>query len=661
METIALIGLITAAGMYFTDKTPRNQEHIRNLNEKDPQITKMSEIEKPNSLNIYHSDKVNTANDEILARSLKNYKDAETPALTGMLPPIYNAYSTFGHETILQTNIKEPSSIQKALIDDNTKRNNVFNVQKRQLQERPMFKVDTIGTLSDTQELSNFGAGQFINEEVSLLTGKPIEREHSNMIPFFGSNIKQNTETFTNVSKLDQLTGNTSTYIHKQEISPQFEPFKQDITGTPALTDNIDITRFIPSAYRQNEKPFYEDKVAAPIAGTVDNPVDQNFNRTIDQLRVANKPQITYEARTNSGQMGSVRSTATPVMKHRPDTHYELGEKRFFTSTGAVIADHSPYNFENLTPTSRTTQNIEYYGSKIAKDALASGPRLKNIDNTAELDFSSLVQTPKRSQLPSDTERNLGTHVPSVHDYGKSSYNLPDLERDTTKQSYTLNLHQNTSGQRVALQDEARSTIKETLVGKIDNTGNITSIVNKDTNTGITDYSFKTTNKETVIINNYKGQANKKDQVGYNIAKYNAKITNKEISSLNSKNYTGSGKAHTPTVENRTQYHNAEITEKKETLLKNTRPNGRKSTLGSISGGVNVLGDVKTTPNMLLKEQEKERTENIQFQNITPSKQIIGKQETPFNKHSELENTRINSTIVQTQLKQNPFYNLHSV
>lgn len=688
METIALVGLITAAGYYLQDKTPRSQENIRNLNEKDPEITKMSELEKPNSLNIYNSDKVNASNDEVLGRSLQNYKDAEKPAFTGILPPIYNSYSSVGNDTILNVNLKEASSSDLAKIDDNNRRDNIFKVQTKKIQDRPMFNPSNLDVNDNETRFSNFGAGAFSGQNVSLLTGQPIEREHSNMVPFFGSNIKQNIETFTNVSTLDNFTGNTSTYIHKQEVGPRFSPMQQDISGTPLLTDNIDTSRFIPSAFRQGEKPFYEERIAAPIAGTLDNPLSKNFQPSIDQLRVASKAQVSYEGRTKAGQIGSVRAPTTPVAKNRPETHYTLGPDRMFTSTGAVVANKQRENLDNLAATSRQDQNIEYYGAKVAKESLASGPRLKGLDNADELDFSSVFQAPKRTQLRSDTERNRGSQIPGVNDYGKDSYNLPELERETTNEYQTLNVNRSGTGQRLSLPDKAKITIKETLVGKRDNSGNIRRAVQKDKNTGMTDYSLKTTNKETLIYKDYRGQANKKDQVGYNIAKYTAKTTNKEITSDNAysgnadashktnmvrstfedpqkvrnavhvENYRGSGKAHTQTAENRTKYHNAEITEKKEIIIKGTRPSGRKSTLGSISGGVGTVGEIKSTPNMLLKERAKDRIENVNTQQVIPSKEVIGFQQPIFHKYGEVENSRIDGRLAQQQLSKNPFYNL---
>jgi hypothetical protein len=723
MEAIALVGLVTAAGYFLQDQTVRVQENIRNLNEKDPEITKMSELEKPNSLNIYSSDKVSSANNEVLERSLQNYKDAEDPSITGILPPIFNSYSVIGNDSILNLNLQDKSSVDRARADDINRRTNMFKVQSREINERPMFTTVGVSALdeSDNQVYSNFGMDKSSAQNINLLTGKPIEREHANMVPFFGSNVKQNIETFTNVSTLDHFTGNTSTFFHKQEVMPRFDVVKQDISGTPAITENIDKSRFIPSAFRQGEKLAYEERVAAPISGTFYNPLSNNFNPSIDQLRVANKQQISYEGRTKAGQMGSVRSVVAPVAKNRPETHYTLGPDRYFTSTGAIVKERNDYNYENFKPTSRQDQGIEYYGGKVAVESLASGVRLQGIDNTNELDFSSLFQEPKRVQLRSDTERNIGSYIPSSNDYGKSSYNLPELERDTTKQYNLLNVNKNTAGQRVALSDEARTTNKESLVNKRTDSGNIKGYIEKYANTGITNYDPKVTNKESLIYTNYVGNANKKDQVGYNIAKYRAKTTNKETTSDNAytgnankndqngysianviakttnkettsnnsytgnankndqngysvanfrakttnkettsdKSYIGPVKYHNQNIESRTKYNNAEISNTKETLVKGARPSGRKSTLGTISGGTGSIGDIKLTPNMLLKEKPKQRVENINIQQVTPSKEKIGTPTPVFNRHNEVENSRINSTLIKNQLSQNPFYNLN--
>lgn len=713
METIALVMLTGLVGMYFRDKT----EGIRNVGIDD--TIGMSAAEVPNSLNMYNSNYVESANDQVLKMSLNNYKDAINPAITGILPPIYNSYSSIGDESVLHGLIGGISSQRLADIDENNKRTNVNVSNSIKLEERPMFKsVLNLGTETKPDIFSNFGSGIEIGSENSLLTGQPIEREHANMVPFFGGSTKQNTEAFTNESKLDNFTGNTSTFIHKQEQLPRFERYTENIYGAPLLTDHIDTSRFIPSAFRQNEKPFYEERISATVAGTFDNPINDNYQKSINDLNV--KQQITYDARMNSGQFGNVRGSNGAVSKNKVDTTFELGEDRFFTSTGAVIGKKSSENYDNMQSTSRQGQNIEYYGGIVNTESLASGPRLSLIDNSDELNFDTLFQQPKRNNLGSDTQRNIGSMIPSVNDYGKDSVYLTEMERDTTNQSNELNVNKSNFGHQVGVQDTIKGTIKETFINQ-DKSGNMrTNALNKDNNTGITDYDFKTTQKETLINNKYKGQANKKDGMGYVVAKYDAKtthketyldnkyngtvsrsegmgydvanydakITNKETTSNNSyqgnaadnnknsmvyttfenpekvrnalhvENYQGNGNYYTSSSENRQQYNNADISNKKEILLEGERPSGPKSTLGSISIGVDGYGNTKLTNNMLLKEQTTRRAENINnISNSIPSKSQFGQTQNVHNQSSEKENSRLED-LVTNQLNKNPFYNL---
>ena len=135
--------------------------------------------------------------------------------------------------------------------------------------------------------------------------------------------------------KVELFTGSDQNpqFKHKAEVKPLFNPVTNkvdSVTGTPVFTDFYE-SRYIPSDKRQGEKPFYEERIAAPIAGTVNNPLSSNFNPSIDQLRTANKQQVSYEGRTKAGQLGSVRAPVTPVTKNRPDTHYNLGPERLFT------------------------------------------------------------------------------------------------------------------------------------------------------------------------------------------------------------------------------------------------------------------------------------------------------------------------------------------
>ena len=105
----------------------------------------------------------------------------------------------------------------------------------------------------------------------------------------------------------------------------------------------------------------------------------------------------------------------------------------------------------------------------------------------------------------------------------------------------------------------------------------------------------------------------------------------------------------------RDNFNNAEISETNEKALMGARPSGAHNY--NYAGGVNVLGDVKSTANMLLKEQENTHMENVN--NIiqqTPTASQIGAVQTRY-RTSEVQSSRLDNTIAE-QLKDNPYYNL---
>jgi hypothetical protein len=696
METVLIVGVTALLGYSFADK-----EGIRNVAENDVISDKMPPNERPVSKNIYSNNMYQEAEDTTLNLAINNYKKSENPSLTGVLPPIYNSYSSYGavgNDSLLKNPLLDGSIKSRAEISNINRYKDVTNVTKNEpaLTARPMFKpLLNLDTSVQPVDFSNFGQGKPINQQVSLLTGEPIETGHTNQVPFFGSNVKQNVESFTNTTRLDQYTGNTSTFIHKNEQGPLFDSYQQDIYGTPQLTTSIELDRFIPSVYRQNEKPFEGERISAPIAGTLNNPVTaaaSNF-RTIDQLtRTANNPQVSYAARTVAGQFGNVRGIHGDVAKNKVDTSFELGHDRLFTSTGTVIGNKSQENYSQLQDTSRQSQNIEYYGTLVNKEGLKSEPRYcSTFDNSDELTVQT--QEHRRQQLRSDQgSRNIARTTANNGDYGKNSYNVPEQERNTTNTQHTLNINKSDRGHQIGVQDHIKNTIKETTLF-LDNSGNINSRIKNSDTSGLTGVEFKTTNKETTIDNNYNGQANKNDQMGYNIANYNAKTTHKETTSNNTYNghvadknkntmvystffnpekvrnhvmavdYVGGAGIEVEQAENRNRYTNAEINEKASILVSNERPSGPQNF--NIAGGVNVIGEVFNKPNKLLSEEMYTFNPNISntSSNI-PTKSEIGIAETQTrgrNVYGEVENQRETldySALIGNQLKDNPFYNL---
>jgi hypothetical protein len=699
--TLPLIGLTTLAGYFFSrdGRNPRAERTVRQ---------NIESFDKPNGKNIYTSNVVNEANEEILQRSLENYKLAENPSETGFIPPLFNTYSIVGNDSMLSPVLVSDSvglsSEQLGKLNDLNRLQNVVQTntsdkkdqdkkEQSNVDNRPMFRSfdKYIGqeTNPTTFTESDFSL-PYKQTEINLLTGKPFEKTHANMVPFFGSNIKQNIETFSNEALLDSRAGNTSTYKHKKETASMYDTKPENIYGNPVFATQVDTDRYIPSLYRQNEKPVEPERIAAPISGTFDNNIRPVF-KDVNDLRPGNRPKETYEGRTLSGKMGENRGIQGKVEKHRPDTFFENNHR--FAGPGEYVGPKSREDYAlNMKSSSRQSYNIEYYGANYNQASHASKQRLSTVDNSDEL--SAYFQNPKRHNFENDYLRNVdGTILQnqSSHDYGRSALTVPESERATTGlESYLLNANLEGQGIRLKLQDEMKMTLKQTTM-KTDNTGNVNSAFNSSGNdpyhSGMSNVVAKQTHKQTMVDNKYKGQVHKDDGMGYLVNKHEAKTTGKEIVTERSEGYvTNAGKIiKNPTVqstyanpekvrnaihpeykgnvkystesESRTRFDNAVIRDEKQQVIMGQRPSGPQNF--QISSGKGVYGDIKSSENMLLKELEDTRDKIINDYKHTPTKDQLG---IPIRTRQDDEaidtvtNDRLQPELAQFQLANNPFF-----
>jgi len=193
------------------------------------------------------------------------------------------------------------------------------------------------------------------NSSYTSMTGTPVDSsyfQHNNMVPFFGSNIRtRHVDNNSNESVLDNMGGAGSQSFSKKEQSPLFSPHDslQWANGAPNVNDFYQ-SRVNVGMRMANVKPFAEEKVAPGLGLGFTTEGSGGFNsgmamreqwtdRGVDELRVANKPKASgigilghegpaYSRITNRGSIGNVE-------KNRPDTTYEMGQDRLFTTTGA--------------------------------------------------------------------------------------------------------------------------------------------------------------------------------------------------------------------------------------------------------------------------------------------------------------------------------------
>lgn len=652
--TLPILILTTAVGYFFS----KDGKNTRQTKKKDTLVEKFDK-------NIYESDMVREVNAEMLERSLSNYKKAEDPANTGIIPPLFNTYSVAGNDSILtgETNGK----IIKELVVEKE------NKKKIDIDNRPMFNEMKFGTERIDDDSKR-------DEEISLLTGLPLERNHKNMVPFFGSNSKQNVEKFTNETILESHTGNTGLYKHKKEALPLFNKVPENIFGTPVETVYTETERYIPSMFKQNEKPFDEQMISAKKEGTIENKIRPVF-KDVNNLRVETNPKESYEGRIKIGKFGDLRGVQGEFKKQRAETFYEKNIDHLFKTNGQYIATKSKENFENL-KTGNEIYNVDYIGNSSA------------INQKEQI--RSQMQDPRRINFSKGaletTERNSNGYIinKSANDYGKDTYTNYDTERGDENDMglLTSNLQMTTNSGKKHFTDSAKTTFRETF-GEQDEESkrNVKTQFDKGMmdayNNGMLDQTPRVTHKENTIVNNYNGIVNKQEGMGYLINKYEVETTNKQINIENT-NYTGNANRDIKTASvyttyenpekvrnaihtenykgtaigsnkelSRTNYNNAETRDNKEIIANRKHISGPQNF--QISGGQETIGKVKTHANTLFKEMEGKRKPVIHnLINVLPSTQTMGMKTRMGNDIGTLEN-KLEPELIINQHNQNPY------
>lgn len=653
--TLPIIALTALAGYIFSNDNKINKLTEIEENKKES----ISQNELPSGPNVYSSNRTKEVDAYVLETSQNMYKLSENPTESGVIPPLFNTYGIKGDVDMDKFKL---TAMKQSKINDVNRLMNVLKPKKQlSVEKRPMFVNNTNGNteLPDYIELDNF---ETANKEISILTGLPLDREHNNMIPFFGGNKKQNLEEFSNVPLLDAYTGNRDTFQHKREVKLTKEE-QQNIYGNPVFSGFIDTSRYIASTFKENESPVDKIYVPAPISGTIENNILPSF-KDVNDLRVASNPKVSYKAR-NAGftDRYNTRGISGKTNKNRPETFYEKGKYHLFTGPGAYVAQKLDETFY-IQDTSRQSQHQEYYGNASSTQLNKTTTRIvrdDNLDNSSEL--YSMLSEIKRKQIGIEDDayvaRNIG-FAPQVNDYGKKSFNMPELERDSTnKNDFHTNLTRTSVGQKLALPDLAKITIRQSTEynkhnGFVDtnlNQGGKVSSYEK----GLTEYDPKSTQRES-IVNDYTGIA--KHQVESHQIYSTYENPEKMRVPLHPENYIGTigASAHNKNV-SRHNYLAADITDKHEQLLTGERPSGPQNF--QVSGSKNLV-NMTAKPNTTFKGNRDSRD----LLNPNLPQNIIGPEQTAkFDSSTNLkavlteqENNRFNEVEI-SQLESNPFHN----
>ena len=392
-----------------------------------------------------------------------------------------------GKEEGFQVNRDTPSSKQKQLFEKKPDPQNYpisGNIGKSELISAPNYynagnaPVDKYYQQTVYHEQANQDQSSY-----QSLTGENVQKsdlKHNNMVPFFGSKVKQNFNFNANEGILDNMNGSGAQYIKKQEIAPLFKPEEnmQWGHGMPSTSDFVQ-SRINPSMSMANVKPFQELRVGPGLNQKDGVLGSSGFNsgmearerwiaKTVDELRIKTNPKITYDGVMLGGKREvQNRGIMGKMEKHQPDTYYINTPERYFTTTGIEKGQTARSNM--IMPTeNRETTTTSYYGNGAQADTQATYVPGK-------------YKTAHRPQLDPDIKHVTNAHAKNRHMANSGEYGIDGYVKSVLPNNRSLTTNKQPQYGAVGtfakaviapLLDVLRPSRKENVIGNLRPTGN---------------------------------------------------------------------------------------------------------------------------------------------------------------------------------------------
>jgi hypothetical protein len=503
MEVIG-IGLLGLAGKYISDRFVNNTDnnYIENDVEDDDTIENDEDYTVQNTYTTTANsfDQKRRVQDTMDNVTSAKKKASESPHTKNIIPPLFNkrVYS-------LDAENKYLSAAQGKQFE-NTRGESMLDIYKsdRNLMEGPVNKLTTLdeqfspiminrkekpvpenqGKLTLPSNWTPFKGGD--DDDMTYGIFNKDELIHNNMQPFFkdrGMLITQ--DNSRNLEQtLDIYTGSSRFYFQKKEVpnitenfeggfSTAYQPIPQlsYTRGTPVQIDLVK-DRYFSGKERKNELPFDQVRVGPGLnIGAYEDGKSgfqdpyQPANKTIDQLRRLDNPQISASQPSIPGAHGAGKSAIIgDVVNKKPVTYGTLGkdyemQKSFSNVQGPT--DKGNFNFDKA--------------HRGKKEVVEQGPMGSNNNEIIPdiFNFGKIKETFKR--LMPGFIQSLMTSDVNIPVLDKGSYNNTVTQRSTSNSVYTAGMsgsgagkvseYQSTPTNRINMQDNFTGAVGNTSGG----------------------------------------------------------------------------------------------------------------------------------------------------------------------------------------------------
>ena len=303
-------------------------------------------------------------------------------------------------------------------------------------------KIETERNLALQGKYSNF------TENNDMTYGIVDERNfiHNNMVPNFksgaGKGYSIDSEPTKQLSdykqrKMELFTGSSKSldYRPKTERRPLFNPMVglTNIYGMPNQTDYYE-SRYIPSREKRNELLMQPERVTPGLNLGYNEVSKEGYNnvfralpKTVDDLRAANKPKVSYGGVIIPGQKGEKRPIIPNVAKNKQMKFVELDPRDMVKSLGYYRAP-TTYGGYDLPISNRQQTSSEWYGPA-------------NTENSQSKPESMMekYRLPFKENFLSATPRNVAGANSQTYAWDTNT-NIPDpTRRDSTQNNGYIN------------------------------------------------------------------------------------------------------------------------------------------------------------------------------------------------------------------------------
>ena len=246
-------------------------------------------------------------------------------------------------------------------------------------------------------------------------------------------------------------------YRKKREVNINLPPQRNvgNVYGMKDTGRAMDQDRYIPGMYKQDERPFEQERVPhIDQRSEINRNIGEIFaqKNSVDNLRALSNQKVSFGSRVIAGKGVDERGKIGQVFKHNPDKDYAQNAGQWLVTTGAIDAPKIR-PAEILPETNRQYLNRQDLGTPGSSIHVSNEKR-------------PMFKKTTRQQLESDTVRNMGNPTFFIDgDHNQDSYKVYPNEREVTEErTYEGNVRSFISAETTQLQDSVKPTIKETTL-----------------------------------------------------------------------------------------------------------------------------------------------------------------------------------------------------